>query len=134
MVPRKEIIMDWVLTRAEYEKSLVFREDTGDYDCSGYMAVIRDSQHAAIVHIGHCSCYGTWEYGYGDSKADVDNLEGASVVWEGTKRQLLSLARRKADPDMPDRVLSEKDFDAVYLLHVYENVLKWNDQQKSRKK
>jgi hypothetical protein len=108
--------MDWELTKEEYENHQVAREgdDEGYGIFSGYVAVVVDENKAAIVYASHCSCYGTW---------DGDSIDGGNLVWSGTLNELLAMARQKADPDMPSRVLLSDDYSGPHLLALYSSLL-----------
>lgn len=93
----------------------IAREDNGDpYEMSG-VAILVNNEEAAIIDIGHCSCYGTFD-------------GGASVSWHGTVDELVHLAKGNLDPDMPDRVRSPQDSDS-YLTVVYRQVLEWSQSR-----
>ena len=111
--------MSWELTKREYNNFCVARSDSQDYDMSGYAAIVVDENKAALVHIGHCSCYGTFD-AYNEESTE---LSGGTVAWQGTLQELLSLANRKADPEMEGRILVEADYDSNYLLGVYKQLL-----------
>lgn len=83
-----------------------------DYDASGWVAVVKDG-NSALYHVSHCSCYGTLEQ------------DNGGISWTGTVEELVEMAERKADPDMPTRIVSDKDYDAGYLLELYKKVLDW---------
>lgn len=88
----------------------------GDIDCvyeaSGWV-IIRDlkEDRYAMGNYSHCSCCDTW--------GALDN----SWDWEGTKEELIVLAKGKFDPNMPDREADPEDYDYERLVSVYEEVL-----------
>lgn len=105
------------LTRENWYGAVIARQDSGGYDPSGYIAVVNGDE-AAIAHFSHCSCYGTATALCGDGQELGFN-------WSGTVAELVDMARRKADPDMPSRAADETDYDYHDLMTVYEQVLDW---------
>ena len=112
--------MEWKLTQADYDRFVVVRESTNDYDESGYAAVVKDAENALILNIGHCSCYGTFNW---NSDPEKSELDGGNVEWQGTLEELLSMARRKADPTMPSRTANKDEYAGNYLFAMYQSLL-----------
>lgn len=111
--------MNWELTEEEYNNYQIAREGDDCYFFYGYVAVVKDRTHAAILDVSHCSCYGTWESG---------QLESGSVTWTGTLKQLLRLAERQEDPVMPRRKVLVEDCQGNYLLALYQSILTWYEK------
>jgi hypothetical protein len=101
--------------------AVIARDDEGDGSYTRGWAAVVKGDHAGLIHVAHCSCYGTW------SQAGT---EGAPLDWEGTPDELVSMALRSADPDMPSRMISPEDHDATHLLKLYQDVVEWFKQQK----
>lgn len=106
--------MKSILDQEQFYALTIARSDNDDpYSLSGY-AVLSDGKRAAIVSIGHCSCYGTWE-----------GLDNGPIELDITVGQLIRWAKRKADPNFPTRMVNSADYDANHLLECYEQVLAW---------
>lgn len=94
----------------ETYKNEIYRNDRPDsYENSGYV-LCREGDTFVLFDFSHCSCYGTYE--------GIDNR------WEGTLEQLINMAERIADIDIPERSADPKDYDYQCLCNVYEWVLK----------
>ncbi len=91
------------------------------YENEGYIAAVKDKV-AAISYFSHCSCNDTWE--------NLDVLNITSWDWSGTPDDLVRMALRRADPDMPDRVSDSKDFKYNLLNKMYEIVIKWDEAKR----
>lgn len=106
----------------KFSDSIIAQDDDEDYSESGYV-VVRIGDWCAIARYGHCSCFGTWASitggGISDSEGDTD----PQWDWQGTHAQLLDMARRTADPSMPERAADPEDSDYDHLQKVYQQVL-----------
>jgi hypothetical protein len=47
--------------------------------------------------------------------------------WIGTPAELVAMAQRNADPDMPARTANLEDSDYDHLQEVYKQVLAWSE-------
>lgn len=110
------------MTSEEFGKSIIAQDDDNDYSESGWVAGILDGV-AYLAHYSHCSCYGTFEDLCGGGISDSFSSGTIRVNWEGTPAELVAMAQRKADPDMPERIITEEDYDGDHLLKVYAQVL-----------
>ena len=73
---------------------------------SGYVAnMIGDVVY--ISAFGHFSCYGS----YGP--------QSLSSTWSGTVEQAIDMATRLFDPDMPERIAKQGDYDYEMLVEFY---------------
>lgn len=108
--------------RLEWQQYVIAQDDDNDDQESGYIAAIKDGR-AALTRYSHCSCYGTRDY--------VDeNLE--KWDWSGTPQELLTLAERGCDPDMPSRQASPDDCDYEHLIHVYNQIIAYFAKQQDK--
>ena len=82
------------------------------YGNSGYLAWVDHNGKARIGFFSHCSCYDTW-----------GALDGA---WSGTLDELVAMAKRCADPAMPEREAGVSDCDRPMLVECYKGVLEWD--------
>lgn len=87
-------------------------DDPGYYENSGWIAVY-DGERAGIFKFGHCSCYGTWDDGARDA------------MWEGTREEMIEMAREQRDPTMPERIIVEGEYDYDKISKLYDGILKW---------
>lgn len=111
--------------RKLFEKSIIAQDDDEDYEESGYV-VVRIGDWCAIGAYGHCSCYDTWADLTGGGISDDEGPNPPSWKWQGSYEQLVDMAKRKADPAMPEREANPEDFDYDHLCKVYEQVLSKN--------
>jgi hypothetical protein len=119
VLQRKETVMlEFDVSQSEYYSGTfeIAREGDFGYDAEGYAALVKDGK-AAIVHISHCSCYGTW-----------DQNESPPWEWTGTVDELVRLAARQGDLEgLLDRPLDPaKDYGTGYLLAVYAKIVEWD--------
>ncbi len=91
-----------------------------DYENSGWIAVY-DGERAGIFSFGHCSCYGTWDYEACDA-----------MSWEGTRDELIAMARDKKDPAMPERTIVEGEYDYTKIVKLYDGILAWAASEKEK--
>lgn len=98
------------------------RFDNGDgYSMHGIILFHDEGAGTYLLgQVEHCSCYGTWE----------DDAFNGSFTWEGSKEELLRLARRKRDPSMPSRSITSGDCDYEYLSQIYT----WVNENMAEKK
>lgn len=113
--------------RDQFQKCIIAQADSGGYDPMGWLAVVLGND-AALASFSHCSCYGTWESLCGGGVSDYFEQGDPSWDWEGTIGELVDMARRRADPAMPDRTIDERDYDGGYLDQVYTEVLAWANE------
>jgi len=85
--------------------------DDNGYGSSNGVGAYVEGDEAYLIHIHHCSCYSTWDE------------HGRTEIWQGTKAELLAMAKRNADPDMPDRTMEEKDSDYSDMQKVYAEII-----------
>lgn len=114
-----------MLHRGEQDKfreSIIAQHDDDDYQESGYV-VVRIGDWCAVARYSHCSCFGTWASLTGDGMGDDEGPSDPQWDWQGTYDQLLDMARRKADPVMPERNAEPDDYDYDHLCEVYRQVL-----------
>ena len=101
---------------SKFDKVIIARGDAPDmYENSGYLAQV-DKKKASILNFSHCSCF--------------DTEESSEILWSGTIKSLISMAKRKADPNMPRRKANTDDFDYCRLSDMYDTVLKWAKKNK----
>ena len=115
-----------MITRANYGELTVAQSDDCDYEESGWIALV-DGDDAYLAQYGHCSCYGTWTALCGHTWRDDcsdDFLPANWYVWQGTKQEMIELARCKADPAVPNREAQPDDCDYDHLMEVYKQLLK----------
>lgn len=124
----KGAIMISITNRDEYASSVIAQADSGGYDPSGYVAVVKDGQ-AALSSFGHCSCYGTWEALCGGGISDYFQEGQPDWDWTGTVDELVAMAREGLDPDLPQRKIGASDYNSGYLTDVYRQILEWNEQR-----
>lgn len=108
--------------RTAFSSSIIGQHDDEDYSESGYVAV-RVGDWCAIAAYGHCSCYDTWTDITG---GDISDDMGSGPIkwdWQGTYAELLDMARRVADPAMPERDANPDDSDYDHLVEMYRQVL-----------
>jgi hypothetical protein len=113
------------LSRDEFQKAIISKNDTNDYDCSGYI-IAQHGEQFAIARFGHCSCYGTYT-----SLTDHKRNNGVNWDWIGTRQELLKMARYKLDPhfSLGSRKAQPNDYDYCYLIACYKDILAWNKKQ-----
>jgi len=119
-----------MITHENFGDCIVAQDDDNYYEESGWVAVV-DGDDAYLANYSHCSCFGTWtalrgeSYNY-DSALDRSNLPANWYVWAGTRKELIEMAKRKADPAVPDResCTDDCDYDYDHLMKVYEDILK----------
>lgn len=108
-----------------FEKSIVAQEDDGDYDESGWVAVVV-GDWAALTKYGHCSCYDTWASITGGGISDDEGPDEPRWDWQGTPDDLVNLAGAKSDPGLKGRSADPKDYDYDHLMAVYQQILTWD--------
>lgn len=119
------------MTGEEFINSIIAQDDDNDYEESGYVACVVDrngERFGLLAYYSHCSCYGTWEDLCGGGISDYyarEELKYPRWTWVGTVLELIDMARRKADPVLPQRTISEDDYNADHLLRVYEGIMCW---------
>ena len=117
-----------MITQDTFGDCIIAQDDDNDYDESGWIALV-DGDEAYLASYSHCSCFGTWtalrgeSYDY-DNALDRNGLPANWYVWTGTRKELIELAKRKADPAVPDREAQVGDCDYDHLMKVYEMILK----------
>lgn len=114
------------MTKTQWENGIIGQDDDEDYSESGYVAWIHEGV-AYLAKYSHCSCYDTFADLCGGGVSDYFDEGDVSFVWSGTPVDLVAMAGRKADPDMPDRVASEEDYDYDHLCKVYDQVISWSE-------
>lgn len=103
--------------RKRFKDSIVANSWNGDAaDVSGYVAV-RVGEWCAIGYYSHNSVYDTWD------DLTSEQTEEPNWVWTGSYEELLSMARRTADPNMPERGACCTDHDYDQLKSLYLTVL-----------
>jgi len=107
-----------MLTYDNFREYVVAQDDDCDYSESGWLALIHEGT-AYLARYGHCSCYDTLE-GLG---IDKNYMSSNWFVWSGSVDGLISMAERKADPAMPERIADSEDCDYDHLMTVYKDVL-----------
>lgn len=115
------------MTNEEFYKTVIAQDDDCDYSESGYVAGVLPDGTAYLAYYSHCSCYGTWT-----SICGGDWAGGGSEpnwLWRGSIESLVDMARRIADPAMPDRAANENDYDHDHLVAVYNQILEWNSNR-----
>lgn len=101
------------MTKEQFYESIIAQDDDCDYSESGYVAgVFQDV--AYIARYSHCSCYCTFSV-IGDDVANFD--------WRGSVDELIEMAKRKADPAIPERTADPEDYDYDHLISVYRDIL-----------
>ncbi len=121
------MLISEINSREDLQNLTISRNATDDYDCSGYI-VVTDGINAAITRFGHCSCYGTYTAIQGrDNSITFD--------WTGSVDELVKMARYKLDPhySLGRRKAKQDDYDYGYLIACYQDVLKWNKNNRKSK-
>ena len=112
------------LTGHEFRQSIWSQHDSGGYGPSGWLCGVH-GKIAYIAQFSHCSCYGTWEAVVGADLDDYgDSVEKFDPDWTGTLDELMVMADRQLDPAMPSRKIDGEDWDAAYLMAMYDEVLR----------
>lgn len=117
----RDLMAPTPMTRDQFNAGIIAQHADNTYDPSGFVAVVVDGV-AYLSRYSHCSCYGTVTALAGESGDLVFN-------WQGTPEELVAMARRMADPDMPEREASPEDFDYDHLVKVYHQVIQWAASQ-----
>ena len=119
------------INRRLFERSIIAQDDDHDYQESGFAICLFPDGTAAIFDYSHCSCYGTWEAmtgggisDYYDSGEENPPDREVNPVWNGTKDQLIAIAKGLRDPSMPERLINSEDYDYDHLMNCYQQVLK----------
>ncbi len=116
------------MTRHQFDEGIIAQDDDQDYSESGWVACVHNS-FAMLGYYGHCSCFGTWEAlcdGDMFSSFGDDEIKHPAWKWVGTVEELIDMAKRKADPSMPNREASPDDGDYDHLTNMYQQVLDWD--------
>lgn len=92
-----------------YDHVLAKSDGGYSYEAWGYVCWEEGGQ-VHIDHYSHCSCYGTF-----------DSLNGTR--WSGSREEALDMARRRADPAMPERVADKSDYDYRLLIEMYDQLI-----------
>jgi len=117
------MISHW--TKDEFEEFTIAQADDEDYQESGYVAAVRDGV-AYLSSYSHCSCYGTFDALCGGGISDWFDEEGdPQWDWTGSVDELVAMAKRCADPSMPEREATSGDCDYDHLQDVYNQILSW---------
>lgn len=116
------------MTKKSFQDHVIAQDDDGDYEESGYVAVVIDG-HAYLSRYGHCSCYTTFTSLTGGGISDSNEEGDIHWDWAGTVPELLDMAKRIADPVMPQRQALTDDCDYDHLAEVYRQVLQWHERQ-----
>lgn len=111
----------------KFRNSIIAQDDDNDYQESGYV-VVRIGDWCAIARYSHCSCYGTWAAITGGCISDSEGPNHPAWDWQGTYAELLDMAKRKADPSLPEREASPEDYDYDHLCAVYSQILSQAEQ------
>lgn len=124
----EHMLISDIKSREDLINLAIAQDDDNDYSESGYI-VVTDGKEAAIAHYSHCSCYGTW--------TSLSDRGAIQWDWKGSLRQLKKLAVNGLDlhDSFGNRKADEKDYDYDHLMNVYQQVIKWfEDRKKKRKK
>lgn len=122
------MLISEIKSRDDLQKLTIAQDDDCDYSESGYV-VVTDGKSAGIAHYSHCSCFGTW--------TSLTERDGAiHWVWQGSLRTLKKLAVQELDPhnSIGSRKADPKDYDYDHLMNVYQQVRKWFEDRKRKKK
>lgn len=95
-----------------WRASIIAQDDDNDYQESGWLCRYLGDDMYGLVRYGHCSCYDTWEA-----------VSDESPDWEGTREEILDMARNKRDPYFPERESDPKDYDYDHLMAVYQTII-----------
>ena len=115
----------------EFDAAVIAQDDDNDYSESGWVAwVVGDA--AYLGSYSHCSCYGTFDALCGAGVGDYIDEGTPRAEWTGTVEELVAMAVRKADPNMPERTSDTKDCDYDHLMNVYGQVIAWNAARKEK--
>lgn len=115
------------MTRQQFEESVVAQDDDNDYSESGYVAGVFNGV-AYIASYGHYSCYGTFDDLCGGGISDTFSEGNAAMSWTGTPDEMVAMARRMADPDMPEREADKSDYHYDHLQSVYAEIVAWDER------
>ena len=107
---------DRKLTKENIDDHMIAMESDGDYQPTVWAAFAFPDGFAGIVRCSHNSTVGTEEV-----------LEGSGLNWEGRLAELIDMAVREVDPDMPGRLLDDADkgADTNLLRALYKRVIEW---------
>jgi len=111
----------------DFDAAVIAQDDDEDYEESGWVAWVI-GETAYLGSYSHCSCYGTFEV-ICDDYANATSEGTPRYDWSGTVAELVAMAERKADPNMPERMSDPKDCDYDHLMKVYEQVIAWHAMQ-----
>ena len=120
--------MNDVITEEIFHDSIIAQDDCVDYSEQGWVAVIIAGV-AYLTDYSHCSCYGTWtSIGAGDySSEEVNSLPSNWYKWSGTVDELIDMAKRNADPAIPERSIQDDDSKCYcgkdHLKEVYKQII-----------
>lgn len=114
----KETATKIEITSERFRACTIATDDDNDYEESGYVALVVDGV-AYLARYGHCSCYGTYE-----ALSISGNI--LDFNWAGTPTELVRMAKKMADPDMPDRKADPADYDYDHLTETYRQIIEWD--------
>lgn len=121
------------MTDDEFRSHIIAQDDDDDYSESGYVVIRISNDLCFLSSYGHCSCYGTATSLRGGDYGDCKSDEFMVFQWRGTWAELVDMAKRTADPALPDRTADPEDYDYDHLVSVYSQILKQNENDDSAK-
>ena len=117
------------ITGDQFHAAVIAQDDDNDYSESGYFAAVFAFAGVDVAVIGqyaHCSCYDTWASICGGGISDYfagDSIQQPRFNWIGSVPALLDMARRVADPSLPQRAAVTEDSDYDHLIAMYTQVI-----------
>lgn len=119
------------LTGNQFRTAVIVQDDDYAYQESRYFAAVFAFGGVDVAVIGqysHCSCYDTWVSICGGGISDYfegDSIQEPKFDWIGSVPALLDMARRNADPSLPQRTAVAEDSDYDYLTAMYTQVIEY---------
>lgn len=113
--------IDIIWTPADLASATIAQDDDNDYEESGYI-VARRGEQVGIARYSHNSCYDTFDV-LANTDGELNRSGQISWLWVGPLSELVLMAKRRADPALPERTADPKDYDYDHLVAVYEVII-----------
>ena len=105
---------DIIWTPAELASATIAQDGDDDYESSGYI-VARRGEQVGIARYSHNSCYDTFDV-LANTDGEWERSGRISWLWVGPLPELVTMAKRRADPALPERAANPKDYDYDHLI------------------